>query len=152
MRKFKLAGSTLQVQTVLPADCCTFILSTFFTGRYDVIIQTYRFFLGDCRFFLFQQAAAQYSVNVPYNEVSVENQEGIATFHGPDGVGFATIPGEPRLPFEIVSILLPPGVDFKDVTVQLVNPFYEVPGGTFNVDPLPGSWPDSTKIVDGKDT
>jgi hypothetical protein len=101
---------------------------------------------------LFQQAAAQYDVNVPYNEVTVENEEGRAVFNGPGGVGFTTVPGEPRLPFEIVTILLPPEVNFEDVTVQLVNPFYEVPGGTFDVAPAPGAWPDSTKIIDGKDT
>ena len=44
-------------------------------------------------FTLFQQAAAQYDVDVPHNEVSVENRDGITTFNGPEGVGFTTVPG-----------------------------------------------------------
>ena len=51
-----------------------------------------------------------------------------------------------------MTILLPPEVDFNNVTVQLINPFYEVPGEEYNVVPAPGKWPDSTKIVDEKDT
>jgi hypothetical protein len=104
-------------------------------------------------FALYQQAAAQYSIDLPYKQVSVENRNGKAVFNGASLTGE---PGKPNLPSYVISILLPPEVDFKDVTVKLIDPVYEELNETFDVDPpvlfKDPVWPDSTKIVEGKDT
>jgi hypothetical protein len=104
-------------------------------------------------FTFFQQATAQYAVNLPSKNVTVENFEGKAVF---SGTGMTTEPGKPGLPRDVVTILLPPDVDFKSVKITLDYPKYTDLGETFVVDPpeffTTPEWPDSTKIVDGKDT
>ncbi|MBN1130715.1 MAG: hypothetical protein JXA71_17130, partial [Chitinispirillaceae bacterium] len=108
-------------------------------------------------FLLFQQANAQYSVALPYKQVTVENRNGTAVF---DGAAFTGVPGQPLLPYYTVSILLPPEVNFEDVTVSLKSALYSELSGTFDVSPVNPPydennnplWPDASKIVDGKDT
>jgi hypothetical protein len=109
-------------------------------------------------YFLFSamQAMAQFSVTLPYQQVTVENVNGKAAFNG------AMINGDvakPAMPRYLVSFLLPPDVDFKDVTVSIVNPIDREIAGTWSVDPIKPPydkndnpmWPKGVTLIDGKD-
>jgi hypothetical protein len=121
------------------------------------LFKSIAFFSAIAGFLLFQQANAQYSVTLPYKQVTVENRNGTAVFNGAELTGK---PGQPLLPYYTVSILLPPDVNFEDVTVSLNSSVYSELSGTFDVSPAnpPNDannnsvWPDAAKIVDGKDT
>lgn len=100
-------------------------------------------------------STAQFSVKLPYTDVTVENVNGKAVFKGATVVAS---PGKPLLPLYKVRFILPPDVDSKDVSVSIVDPAEKELDGHFEVDAaLPPSrrgeinWPKGLNIIDGKD-
>jgi hypothetical protein len=73
-----------------------------------------------CVFFVLAMGVyAQYSVELPAKNVTIENVDGKAVFHGMSTYGK---PGQPSLPVYNVTFLLPPGTDPADVAVAVQNP------------------------------
>jgi len=111
---------------------------------------------GACFLFSAMQAMAQFSVNLPYKQVTVQNVNGTAAFNGAMINGDV---GKPAMPSYLVSFLLPPDVDFKDVTVSIVNPVDREIAGSWSVNPIKPQydkndqpmWPKGLTLVDGKD-
>lgn len=105
--------------------------------------------------FLTVQVVAQYSVSLPYRDVSVTMDNGVASFKGAPLTGE---PGQPFLPVYTVTFLLPSDADFNNVIVTLENQTEKELEGMFDVKPaLPTIidnkpvWPNGRKIIDGKD-
>ncbi|MDO5575583.1 MAG: C25 family cysteine peptidase, partial [Fibrobacter sp.] len=108
------------------------------------------FFMFACCSF-FSLATAQYSVNLPYKQIAVEKNANKAIF---DTDAFICEPGRPNLPFYDISILIPPEINFEDVTVRLNDLEYQDLSETFEIDPaeIIDSSRISECIVDKKDT
>ena len=113
--------------------------------------------MGGCFLFSAMQVMAQFSVTLPYKQVTVENMNGKAAFSGAMINGDV---GKPAMPRYLVSFLLPPDVDFKDVTVSLINPVDQELAGTWYVNPITPMrdkndkpiWPKGIRVTDGVDT
>ncbi len=106
-------------------------------------------------FFLTVQVVAQYSASLPYRDVSVTMDNGVASFKGAPLTGE---PGQPFMPVYTVTFLLPSDADFTNAKVTLENQTEKELEGTFDVQPaLPTIidnkpvWPNGRKIIDGKD-
>lgn len=100
------------------------------------------FVFAGCSFF--SLATAQYSVNLPYKQISVEKSGNKAIF---DTDAFICEQGRPKLPSYSISILIPPEIDFEDVTVKLKDLTYQDLPETFEVDP--SEIVDSSRLPDG---
>jgi fibronectin type 3 domain-containing protein len=106
--------------------------------------------------FIACQAIAQFSVTMPYKQVTVQNVNGEAKFSGAQIVG---VPGQPALPTYTVTFLLPPDADVSSVTASINNSIDQELSGQYNVAPnrpIPGpdgkiTWPKGMIVVDGKD-
>lgn len=71
--------------------------------------------------------------------------------------------GEPRLPWQVVTILLPPDADTTSLSCRLVGAMHDQLDGSWTVEPLPPpvtrgesgeivyDWPSGKRIVDGHD-
>ena len=112
--------------------------------------------MGACFLFSPMQAMAQFSVTLPYKQIAVEMKGGKAVFSGALVNG---VVGKPAMPHYLVSFLLPPDVDFKDVTVSLVNGVDQEVPGNFLVNPVRPpyddngnpKWPKGLALSEGKD-
>ena len=113
-------------------------------------------FAGACLLFSAMQAMAQFSVALPYQQVAVETKNAAALFIGASLAGEV---GKPAMPHYLVSFILPPDVDFKDVTVSIVNPIDQELDGGLLVNPIKPpydingnpKWPSGIVLPDGKD-
>ena len=83
-------------------------------------------------FVFFQQANAQYSVDMPYKQIPVESNNGKAVFVDAQLWGES---GQPALPHYTVSILIPADIEFNDVNVSLANTTYEDLAEEIEIDP-----------------
>lgn len=92
----------------------------------------------------------------------VEDSGGYARFSGP-GIGSLSAPGEPAIPYRVVSVLLPPGADLSSVSAGMEDAAFETLPGRWNVRPAgaPATWdgtriitalPPGRTILDGRDT
>jgi hypothetical protein len=100
---------------------------------------------------------------VPLTEVSVrQDAEGFAAFLGTD-LQFLPLSGEPRIPSQVIRLLLPPDAALATVSISLENPILEVVPGTWEVRPVPPlafwdgtqvivKFPEDKTIVDGRDS
>ncbi len=71
--------------------------------------------------------------------------------------------GEPRIPWKVITVLLPPDSDLSTVTCRLERPVLEAIEGTWQVGPMPPVatrdesgreivlWPDNRRIINGRD-
>ena len=79
--------------------------------------------------------------------------------------------GEPRIPWKVITVLLPPNADLSSVACRLKQPTYEAVAGTYQIEPMPPMatavrhpqaewdengqavvvWPQDKRIVDGRD-
>ena len=71
--------------------------------------------------------------------------------------------GEPRIPWKVITVLLPPYADLSSVTCHIKQSVYEAVAGTWQVEPMPPVatwdengqaviiWPEDKRIVDGRD-
>ena len=100
---------------------------------------------------------ADFMASVPPTAISVQNQNGVAVF---DTEGFLECPGRPRLPVQVIPILLPEDADLDTLTYTLKN-VKELDLGTgWDIDVTPpfeagdGSVlvPKQITLVDGKDS
>jgi fibronectin type 3 domain-containing protein len=102
------------------------------------------------------QAVAQYSVTMPYKQVTVKNVNGAAAFDGALTTGAA---GQPALPSYTVSFLLPPDADLGSVSASISFTAENELNETYTVAPIPPlrredgtlEWAKGSVIVDGKD-
>jgi predicted outer membrane repeat protein len=80
-----------------------------------------------------------------------------------EGAAFIGRTGEPRLPWQILTVLLPPDADLASVRVTLDNVHTALLDGQYNVPPQPPAaswqngaphvdWPDSVSPLDGRDS
>lgn len=77
-------------------------------------------------------AHAQYSVDLPYQEVKVTNKNGKAVFSGAPSYG---APGQPKLPQYVVTFQIPSGTNTDNVKISVVNPVEKTLAGTYYVAP-----------------
>jgi hypothetical protein len=87
---------------------------------------------------------------------------GIASFSCED-VRWLSNTGEPRIPWKLITVLLPPDADLSSVTCRIESPVLEAIEGTWLVGPMPPVatrdeedreivvWPEGKRIVDGRD-
>ena len=80
-----------------------------------------------------------------------------------DDIQWLNDTGEPRIPWKVITVLLPPNADLSSVTCRLKQPAYEAVAGTWQVEPMPPMatwdengqvivvWPEDKWIVDGRD-
>jgi hypothetical protein len=88
--------------------------------------------------------------------------EGAAVFSC-DEVFWLGDTGEPRIPWKVVTVLLPPDADLSSVTCRIGWPVLESIAGSWQVEPMPPIatrdengqetviWPEDKRIVDGRD-
>ncbi|NLD93175.1 MAG: hypothetical protein GX639_10965, partial [Fibrobacter sp.] len=82
--------------------------------------------------FCLMSAHAQYSVDLPYQEVKVTNENGKAVFSGAPSYG---APGQPKLPQYVVTFQIPSGTNTDNVKISVVNPVEKTLAGTYYVAP-----------------
>ena len=107
--------------------------------------------------------ADEISVRIPTVSASVAvNPQGAAQFTG-DGFQYLAATGEPRIPYQVARILLPPEAALGSVVVSVRSLQMENIPGQWDVIPTPPAgtwrqgnelivWPDNKRIVNGKDT
>lgn len=104
-------------------------------------------------FFSAFQVIAQYSVTLPYKQVTVQNVNGVASFSGASIAGKV---GQPALPEYKVTFLLPPDADLSTVSAVISNSSGQVLSNQYTVAPVPKipgiELAAGAVIVDGKDT
>ncbi len=98
---------------------------------------------------------------LPTVSITSENQ-GQALFNC-NGVQWIGNPGEPRLPWQVITLLLPPDTDTSSLACRLAGADHESLDGPWQVPPLPPpatrndsgksvlSWPAGKRIVDDRD-
>ena len=81
-----------------------------------------------------------------------------------EGALYQGQPGEPDIPWQLVTVLLPPNADLDQVSVRLENASYKTLEGNWQVEPAPPMgtwdpngnpvivWPQGRVIVEGRDT
>lgn len=80
-----------------------------------------------------------------------------------DDVFWLSDTGQPRIPWKVITVLLPPDADLSSVGCRLGRPVLEAIEGTWQVEPMPPVatrdengreiviWPENRRIVDGRD-
>jgi len=88
--------------------------------------------------------------------------DGAHHFHG-EGLHWIGEPGQPRIPWRVTTLLLPPGTDTTTLACRLSGAVYEQHEGIFDLEPLPPPqtrtpsgttlcrWTAGADIVDGRD-
>ncbi|MGB2807147.1 MAG: C25 family cysteine peptidase [Sedimentisphaerales bacterium] len=88
--------------------------------------------------------------------------EGAAVFSS-DEVFWLSDTGEPRIPWKVITVLLPPDADLSSVTCRLERSVLEDIAGSWQVEPMPPIatrdkdgreivlWPEDKRIIDGRD-
>lgn len=106
--------------------------------------------------------ADEITVDIPSLPVTItEDAQGFAEFSG-ENIQYLSRTGEPMLPYQVVSVLLPPDADLATVSASVVGEELEEMPGYWEVRPKPpmatwdGSevitaWPEDKMIVDGYD-
>ncbi|MHC4640376.1 MAG: C25 family cysteine peptidase [Planctomycetota bacterium] len=106
---------------------------------------------------------AESTVVLDTDSVGVETGEsGVAVFSC-DDVRWLSNTGEPRIPWKVITVLLPPDADLSSVTCRIEWPALESIAGSWQVEPMPPIatrdengqeiviWPEDKRIVDGRD-
>ncbi|MEA3357459.1 MAG: C25 family cysteine peptidase, partial [Patescibacteria group bacterium] len=100
-------------------------------------------------------------VEIPHDQISVsQNSQGFAKFTG-ENIQFPAQPGKPLIPYQMVTILLPPDADTRTVNISIDKKIDLLPG-KWQIKPAPFPFTDderenmiavteSDNIVDGKD-
>jgi hypothetical protein len=95
--------------------------------------------------------------------VEVESGGGGAAVFSCDDVFWLSGTGEPRIPWKVVTVLLPPDAELSSVTCGIERPVLESIAGTWQVEPMPPVatrdengreiviWPEDKRIVGGRD-
>lgn len=95
--------------------------------------------------------------------VEVESGGASAAVFSCDDVRWLSDTGEPRIPWKVITVLLPPDADLSSVTCCVERPVLESIAGTWQVEPMPPIatwdedgqvivvWPEDKRIVDGRD-
>jgi hypothetical protein len=80
-----------------------------------------------------------------------------------DDIRWLNDTGEPRIPWKVRTVLLPPDADLSSVACLIKQSVYEAVAGTWQVEPMPPVatwdengqavivWPEDKRIVDGRD-
>jgi len=88
--------------------------------------------------------------------------DGMAVFSC-DDVRWLSDTGEPRIPWKVITVMLPPDAELLSVTCRIERPGLEGIAGTWQVEPMPPIatrdengyeivvWPENKRIVDGRD-
>jgi len=106
---------------------------------------------------------AEGTVGLQTAPVEVESGgDGMAVFSCGD-VRWLSDTGEPRIPWKVITVLLPPDAKLSSVTCRIERPVFETIAGTWQVEPMPPIatrdengyeivvWPEDKRIVDGRD-
>ncbi len=100
-------------------------------------------------------AIGQITQALPYKNVTLSSQSGVAAFQGAALYGK---PGQPKLPYYTLTFLLPANADMRNVTVDVENVTEMDVAGVYSVAPaLPPRikssiiWPAGVTIVNGQD-
>ena len=106
---------------------------------------------------------AQSTVSLETDLIEVEaGSAGVAVFSC-DDVHWLSNTGEPRIPWKVITVLLPPNADLSSVTCRIKQPVFESIAGIWQVEPMPPIatwdengqvtvvWPEDKWIVDGRD-
>jgi hypothetical protein len=108
-------------------------------------------------------AGAGGTVALETGPVEVELGNGGAAVFSCDDVFWLSGTGEPRIPWKVVTVLLPPNAELSSVTCGIERPVLESIAGTWQVEPMPPVatrdengrevivWPEDKRIVDGRD-
>jgi hypothetical protein len=93
----------------------------------------------------------------------LEKKDISLTDFGSEDIRWLNNTGEPRIPWKIITVLLPPYADLSSVTCRVKQSAYEAVAGTWQVKPMPPVatwdengqavivWPEDKRIVDGRD-
>jgi len=97
------------------------------------------------------------------SSVGVESSVGGLADFSCDDVHRLGNTGEPRIPWKVITVLLPPDADLSTVTCRLERPVLEAIDGTWQVEPMPAIatrdedgreivvWPEGKRFIDGRD-
>jgi hypothetical protein len=95
--------------------------------------------------------------------VEVESGRAGAAAFSCDNVHWLSDTGEPRIPWKVITVLLPPNAALSSVTCRIERLVLESIAGTWQVEPMPPIatwdengqvivvWPEDKRIVDGRD-
>jgi len=95
--------------------------------------------------------------------VEVKSDNGGTAVFSCDDVFWLSDTGEPRIPWKVIIVLLPPDADLSSLTCRMGWPVLESITGTWQVEPMPPIatrdendreiivWPEDKRIVDGRD-
>ena len=101
-------------------------------------------------------------ISLPQWDVSVQRDAaGFARFRGKHLQQIGET-GEPSIPYQVVTVLLPPNVDLATLKARVISPQWEEVGGEWDIPPIPPvatcdgekvlvMWPEGKNIVGGKD-
>ena len=95
--------------------------------------------------------------------LSCESKKGGEAVFRCDDIQWLNVSGEPRIPWMVYPVLLPPYADLSSVTCSVKQSVYETIAGRWQVEPTPPMatwdengqviivWPEDKRIVDGRD-
>lgn len=101
-------------------------------------------------------------ISLPRGDVSVQRDaDGFARFRGKHLQQLGET-GEPSIPYQAITVLLPPNVDLATLKARVISPQWEKVDGEWDIPPIPPvatwdgekvlvMWPKEKNIVDGRD-
>ena len=107
---------------------------------------------------------AEGAIVLETDSVGVESGTAGTAVFSCDDVRWLSDTGEPRIPWKVIAVLLPPNTELSSVTCRVERPVLESITGTWQVEPMPPRatwgedgqvivvWPEDKRIVDGRDT
>ncbi len=89
------------------------------------------------------------SVSVDCLPVAVDQEESGTALFRCDQARWLSAPGEPRIPWQVVTVLLPPQADLDTVSCRIEAENYEPLEGIWDVAPMPpiATWENDTEII-----
>ena len=99
------------------------------------------------------------AIDVPGPDMTLAAVEGVGPL---PGASWLNRPGEPQIPWQVMTVLLPPDADLETASARLAGETYELVDGERSVAPTPPLatwdgerqvtvWPPDKTIVDGRD-
>ena len=105
---------------------------------------------------------AELTIQVDVSAIGVAAGAAGSTVFSCPGAQWLGVTGEPRIPWRVMTVLLPPDATLETMSVRLDGARYEVIAGTWTIGPVPPVatwhddrqvivWPADKVIVDGRD-
>jgi len=114
-------------------------------------------------FFCFGTFAEKIRISIPSEAIKVISEMDQSTEFSGENFQYLGNSGQPKLPYHMMKVLLPPDVDLSSINLTIENQQIQQLSGEWNVQPIPPQsmcndtdnniiWPPGKIIIDGKDS